>query len=43
MHDWDEPIIRVIEEAKREKVILLHPMIGEKVDIKETITTAEWW
>lgn len=43
MHDWDEPIIRVIKEAKRKKVLLLYPMIGEKVDIKKTVTTNEWW
>lgn len=43
MHDWDEPIIRVIQEARRKNIILLHPMIGEKIDIKETATFTKWW
>jgi L-ascorbate metabolism protein UlaG (beta-lactamase superfamily) len=43
LHDWDEPIIRVLEESKRKNLPLLYPMIGEKVDIRETITTEKWW
>jgi hypothetical protein len=43
MHDWDEPIIKVIEESKRENLPVLYPIIGEKVDLKETVSTATWW
>lgn len=43
LHDWDEPIIRVLAESKRRDMPLLYPMIGEKVDIKEAVTTKEWW
>jgi L-ascorbate metabolism protein UlaG (beta-lactamase superfamily) len=43
IHDWDEPIIRVLEESKRKNLPLLYPMIGEKVDIKETVTSEKWW
>jgi L-ascorbate metabolism protein UlaG (beta-lactamase superfamily) len=43
IHDWDEPIARVFEESNKKGLPLLYPMIGEKVDIKETITTEKWW
>jgi L-ascorbate metabolism protein UlaG (beta-lactamase superfamily) len=43
-HDWDEPIIRVVAEAKKKNVDLLHPMIGEEVDLKNTSQKfSEWW
>jgi L-ascorbate metabolism protein UlaG (beta-lactamase superfamily) len=43
IHDWDEPIIRLFEESKRRNLPLLHPMIGEKVDIENTTDTENWW
>lgn len=43
IHDWDEPIIRVIEESKRKDLPVLYPMIGEKVDVRETISIEAWW
>ena len=43
IHDWDEPIIKVIEESKRKHLPVLFPMIGEKVDVRETISTEAWW
>jgi L-ascorbate metabolism protein UlaG (beta-lactamase superfamily) len=43
IHDWDEPINRVFEESQRKGLPLLYPMIGEKVNIKETVTTNQWW
>lgn len=43
LHDWDEPIIKVIEESKRKKLTVLYPVIGEKVDVKETVSTEAWW
>jgi len=43
MHDWDEPIIKVIEESKRKNMALLYPLIGEKLDLKEAVTMEAWW
>ncbi len=43
LHDWDEPIIKVIEESKRKNLQVLYPMIGEKVDVKDTISREAWW
>ncbi|MCM0648012.1 MBL fold metallo-hydrolase [Clostridium swellfunianum] len=43
IHDWDEPIKRVLEESRKRNLPLLHPIIGEKVDINQTETTEEWW
>lgn len=43
MHDWDEPIIKVIEESKRKNMPLLYPLIGQKLDLKEAVTMEAWW
>lgn len=43
LHDWDEPIIKVLEESKRKGLPVIYPKIGEKVDIRDTITTEIWW
>ncbi len=44
LHDWDDPIKRVVAEAKRRNVELLHPMIGEEVDLKsDSQSFTEWW
>lgn len=43
MHDWDEPIIKVIEESKRKNMTLLYPLIGQKLDLKEAVTMEAWW
>ena len=43
LHDWDEPIIRVTEESKRENVYIITPMIGEEVDLKSNYVSTEWW
>ena len=43
-HAWDDPILRVTSEAKRLNVSILHPMIGEEVDLKDSLTNfSEWW
>ncbi|MEP7168485.1 MAG: MBL fold metallo-hydrolase [Bacteroidota bacterium] len=43
-HDWDDPIIRVVAEAKRKNAEVLHPMIGEEVDLKnDSQKFSEWW
>jgi L-ascorbate metabolism protein UlaG (beta-lactamase superfamily) len=43
LHDWDEPIRRVLEESEKQNMTLLYPKIGEKLDIKEGRTTEKWW
>lgn len=43
VHAWDEPIERVVAEAKRKNRKLLHPMIGEAVDLRNPVTGKEWW
>lgn len=43
-HDWDEPILRVKAEANRKNYSLIHPKIGELVDlVNATDQYAEWW
>lgn len=43
-HAWDEPVIRVLAEAKRKNAKVLHPMIGEEVDFKNADQQfLEWW
>jgi len=43
LHSWDEPIIRVTEEAKRRGFPVIHPMIGEEVELKDPQNKAAWW
>jgi L-ascorbate metabolism protein UlaG (beta-lactamase superfamily) len=43
LHDWDEPIMRVSEESKKKNVQLIHPMIGEEVNLKEPGVQKLWW
>lgn len=43
LHAWDESIERVTKEAHRLNVPIVHPMIGEVVDLNQFGATAEWW
>ncbi len=43
LHAWDEPIIRIKKEADLKNVYLLHPMIGEYVDIDTHQIFTLWW
>lgn len=43
MHDWDEPIIKVTEAAKKRDLRVVHPLIGEVVKLDSTIVYREWW
>jgi L-ascorbate metabolism protein UlaG (beta-lactamase superfamily) len=42
LHPWDEPIIRVTAAAEKEDQPIVHPMIGEKLDLASSATT-KWW
>jgi len=43
LHDWDEPIQRVTKEAERLNVPVVHPMIGEVLNLNQPGPTSEWW
>lgn len=43
-HPWDDPILRVSAAGKKLGMPLVHPLIGEKVDLKnDTQVFSEWW
>jgi L-ascorbate metabolism protein UlaG (beta-lactamase superfamily) len=42
-HAWYEPIIRIKKEAAQKNVSLLHPMIGETVDLDSSQRFSNWW
>ena len=43
LHAWDEPIQRVTKEAHRLNVPIIHPQIGELVDLNDFGVQSEWW
>jgi L-ascorbate metabolism protein UlaG (beta-lactamase superfamily) len=43
LHAWDEPIIRVLKEADRKGMSVVHPMIGEAVYLDRENEFSEWW
>ena len=43
LHNWDEPISRVVEEAHRQNVKLTTPLIGEVVVLDSIYPATEWW
>lgn len=43
IHSWNEPIIRLKAEAQKKNFPLLHPMIGEEVDLNENNQFSIWW
>jgi L-ascorbate metabolism protein UlaG (beta-lactamase superfamily) len=43
LHAWDEPITRLMNEAKRKGVYVFHPMIGEAVYLDKENSFSEWW
>lgn len=42
-HAWDDSIIRVTAAAKQSGQEILHPMIGEKLNLKNPAAATEWW
>ena len=42
-HAWDEPIRRAVAAARRERVELLTPRVGEIVDADRTFAFNPWW
>lgn len=43
LHDWDEPIIKVLEESKKKNMPLIYPIIGDKVDLGKSTIYEAWW
>jgi L-ascorbate metabolism protein UlaG (beta-lactamase superfamily) len=43
LHDWDEPIKRVAVGAAKKGMPLIHPMIGEEVNLNNPMESAPWW
>jgi L-ascorbate metabolism protein UlaG (beta-lactamase superfamily) len=43
VHAWDDPIIRATREGSRRGSVLLHPMIGEAVDLRGNASSVAWW
>jgi L-ascorbate metabolism protein UlaG (beta-lactamase superfamily) len=43
VHPWDEPIRRISKEAERRNLKLLHPRIGEAVDLDRQPAFDLWW
>jgi L-ascorbate metabolism protein UlaG (beta-lactamase superfamily) len=42
-HPWDDSIIRVTKEAKQKELLVLHPMIGQVLDLNNPGQQEEWW
>ncbi|MCX6231782.1 MAG: MBL fold metallo-hydrolase [Bacteroidetes bacterium] len=44
LHDWDEPLNKISELIINENIGLVTPMIGEKVNLKDsTHVFSQWW
>jgi L-ascorbate metabolism protein UlaG (beta-lactamase superfamily) len=43
LHAWDEPIIRIKKEAALRNMNLVHPKIGEAVDLDQEESFDTWW
>lgn len=43
VHPWNDPIVRIEKEANRRHVNLLHPMIGQLVDLDLKQVFDKWW
>ena len=43
LHPWNEPIQRLLKEAKQENITVATPKIGESFFINEKIPSRQWW
>jgi L-ascorbate metabolism protein UlaG (beta-lactamase superfamily) len=43
LHEWDEPIRRVLKFAETTGIPVLHPMIGEPVMLRKQGSYTSWW
>lgn len=42
-HAWSEPIIRLLEEAKAKNMLVVHPMIGDTVNLSIPHEKRDFW
>jgi L-ascorbate metabolism protein UlaG (beta-lactamase superfamily) len=43
LHDWDEPINRVLKESYKRNMPVMHPRIGQAVNLADTLSHDRWW
>jgi L-ascorbate metabolism protein UlaG (beta-lactamase superfamily) len=43
MHDWNDPIKRVVKKAAEENLKITTPLMGETVILGEHYPADEWW
>lgn len=43
MHDWNDPIKRVVKKAAEENLKIITPLMGETVILGEHYPAEEWW
>jgi len=43
LHSWTEPFERVLAEAGKKKVRVLHPRMGEVIELLKFKETSKWW
>ena len=42
LHKWDDPIIRIFNEAKKRNITLTTPLIGETFTL-DKLPNKKWW
>jgi L-ascorbate metabolism protein UlaG (beta-lactamase superfamily) len=43
LHNWDEPINTLIDEAKHTQLFVLTPKIGQTFNLQSPLPTEKWW
>ncbi len=43
LHAWDEPILKVVDAARKLDLPVVHPLIGETVHIDSATAYSTWW
>ncbi|PUE64838.1 MBL fold metallo-hydrolase [Arcobacter lacus] len=43
LHSWNEPLNKVVDEAKKKEVQITHPKMGEIIPILEFKQMSKWW
>lgn len=43
LHEWDDPIKRVVNEAEKKGMPLMHPTIGAVTRLDDTTQHVRWW
>ena len=43
LHDWDEPVKRLLQHAETLGVPVATPMIGQRFDIHGELPIERWW